>query len=182
VPTPYFETEAGSVALRSPRFRAVLFELPVEVHRETPRGAADFASFLARVGVPLLVHDDFARCVAWAREGPRHPPSEAEVEASVHAEIAELCARNGSRLVIVAIGKSCAPIAIEGAERRPGSLVVDARAALCADLPPDDRNAYYARYAHFAGSPQILDDAHPNELAHARIAEAIVREMEASGK
>jgi hypothetical protein len=180
VPTPYFETVAGGASLRPPRFRTWLFDLPVESFRETPRGAADFVSFLARVGVPLLLHDDIARCLAWAREGSLHPPSEAAVEESVHAEIAELCKQAGSLLVIVEVGKSCAPIALEGAEKRPGSIVVDARAALCDALPPADRNAYYERYAHFAGDPPVLDDAHPNELAHELIAEAVVRAIEAS--
>jgi hypothetical protein len=180
VPTPYFDEDGRGVALRPPRFRTLLFDLPVESFRESPRGATDFVSFFAKVGMPLLLHDDGARCLAWAKEGRRPPPSEAAVEESVHAEIAELCQRAGSLLVIVEIGKGCGPIGIEAPERRPGSLVVDARAALCAELPPGDRNAYYERYAHFTGDPPVLEDAHPNELAHALIAEAVVRAIESS--
>ena len=174
VATPYFESGAGGIALAPPMFRSMLFDLPVERYLRSPRGTLDSLGFLARVGAPLLVHDDAARGLVWVRSGERRPPTAEAVAALVHADVAELCERSGALLVYVEIGKSCAPVEIESGARRPGVLVVDARAALCADLDPTDRGAYYRKYARFEGDPPALEDAHPNEIAHARIAGAIV--------
>lgn len=181
--TACFENTPEGIELRGPAFRPIVFDLPLDEYLRSPRGVADFLGFECRVGIPLLVHDDFARALVRLREGPLEPPSVAEETAYVHEEVARLCAESGSKLVVVLVGKSSRPVALDATGPHRPWLVVDAVAALSAQLPPDagdaGPDAYLARYGRWGGDPPRLVDAHPNPLAHSIIAEAIVAAIEA---
>jgi hypothetical protein len=139
--TACFENTPEGIELRGPAFRPIVFDLPLDEYLRSPRGVADFLGFECRVGIPLLVHDDFARALVRLREGPLEPPSVAEETAYVHEEVARLCAESGSKLVVVLVGKSSRPVALDATGPHRPWLVVDAVAALSAQLPPDAGDA-----------------------------------------
>jgi len=64
IPTPVFVTAASGIEISRPPFETMAFDLPTAEFRYSPRGLGDFASFLSRLALPLLVHDDW--CVGKA--------------------------------------------------------------------------------------------------------------------
>jgi len=99
----------------------------------------------------------------------------------VYEEIGRLALSNGARLFVVILGPEPSTIRRSLLNGVPGAVVVDAAAALCAQLPggctkpmPLDDGAYVKAYAHWAGSPPSLIDLHPNAKAHQIIARGIV--------
>jgi hypothetical protein len=192
-PTPFlFQDGTGRLRIHAPVFPSLLFELPFSSYRTTPRGGADFASFLSRVGLPLLVHDDLQMTLhqAWSLGGivPRPCPDRDLIVRTVYAEIGELSRANNARAVIVLLGPSPSSSRL-AALAASKALIVDAQAALCGRLPggcPDPMpfagQAYRAAYGHWRGSPPVFVDPHPNPRAHAVIAGAIVAALRAAGK
>ena len=185
VPTPFFAARPEGVRVHPPLFRGWVFDLPISAYRRSPMGALDYVSFLARAGLPLIVHDDFQMAVLLARRrlgGLPAPGSSQDVLKATYSEIADLCRRSGARMLVVLLGPEPPPEWRRWLEALPGATVVDAAAALCAGLPEGCANAmpladeaYVQAYAHWAGSPPQRIDLHPNPRAHAIIAEEIVR-------
>lgn len=183
LPVPYFTAGPdGQVRLVPPAFQPAAFRVPAARYRHTPAGVRDFLSFLARVGFPLITHDD--RGVAgfrWRSLRKRQPPPAADtdrVTAEVYREIAALCRAQGAQLFIVLLGKDQLPVEAPPALRELGVPIVDAQTALTAQLPEPTEAAYNRLYALWRGEPPVVVDSHPNALAQARIAEALAAAIE----
>jgi len=185
VPTPFFAAAPEGVRLHPPLFRGWAFDLPVSAYRRSVAGIFDYLAFTGRAGMPLIVHDDFQMAVLLARRrlgGLPAPGGAEEILKASYSEIAELCRRSGARMVVVLLGPEPPAAWRAWLAGLPGVTLVDAAAALCARLPSGCTNpmpladdGYVRAYAHWAGAPPRQIDLHPNPVAHAVIAEEIVR-------
>jgi len=177
IPVPYFVESATGVRIQAPLFEPEVFDLPIDDYRPTPKGLGDFLGFLARVGIPLLAHDDV--CGAWASLrlglGSVPPAASAEaIEAYAYPEIAALCAEHGAKLVLVAVETRWQMWTASDTIRALGVPIAygtNRMRSLLSELTP---RAYKLAYLHVAGDPPVLIDPHPNARAHAIIADEIV--------
>ena len=97
-------------------------------------------------------------------------------------ELAELSARHGATLVVVGFRETDAiPQDLRAIEEIPGVIVAYPRDRLFAPLPERTREAYVKVYLHWAGSPPVLVDMHPNPRAHRLMAEEILERIRQRG-
>jgi hypothetical protein len=188
LPTPFFAAGDGGPKLQPPDFKPWALDLPLPEFRKTQRGAPDYARFLYRAGLPLLLHDDLSVALAEAKRRLGRAPdptldSEAVVRA-VYSEIGALCRQQGARMLIVLLGPP--PSSQSMAEMQKHGTVVDAEQALCRAVDtacpydfPRVSQAYLRTYLHFRGDPPVFVDSHPNPVAHGVIADAIVSAIRA---
>ncbi len=179
VPGPYFavsESPGAGLSIHPPVFTEWVTEMPVSDYRGTRAGPGDFASFLLRVGGPMLVHDDVNLLIHQLKRLTRLTPPPAtdgqRIVREAYGEIATLCKENQSRLIIVVLNDSVAatdPYRRE-LDRVPGVVVVDAHAALVKRLPVATDAAFSRAYCHWWGFPPKYIDGHPNGAAHQIIA------------
>lgn len=188
LPTPMFVPDGETVRLRPPAFSGWALDLPLPEFRTTPRGAWDYASFLFRAGLPLMVHDDLALGLATAKRrigvSADRPADGDSIVRAVYSEIGGLCRAAGARVFVVLLGRTPDPERL--AELRKHAVVVDAELALCravdAECPyafPHVSQAYMQAYGHFRGSPPVFVDSHPNPRAHALIAAEVTKAINA---
>ena len=95
----------------------------------------------------------------------------------MYAEIADICERNGSRMVILRLSHPMERHYQQLKELQGRATIVDAQAVLDAQVPEGTAEAYYRRFAHWRGTPPVLVDTHPNPEAHRIIAEEILRRL-----
>ncbi len=189
VPSPYFfKAEDSTIRVQPAVFSTNLFTLPAWQYAGYRGGPFDRLSFLVRVGVPLFLREDVAfSALAVRRAFGAVPPPTPDGDAIVHSvytELAGLCAATGTRMVVVILGPVDRPDRRTFLDQLEGVQVVDAEAALWRELRrslPEGRaleaDDYMKRYGHWHGTPPVLVDSHPNPLAHAVIAEEIVRAL-----
>jgi hypothetical protein len=138
VPTPFFAATPEGVRVHPPLFRGWVLRsadlgLPPLTH-----GRTGLSVVPGRAGLPLIVHDDFQMAVLLARRrlgGLPAPGSSEDVLKATYSEIADLCRRNGARMLVVLLGPEPPPDWRGWLEALPGATVVDAAAALCAPCP-----------------------------------------------
>lgn len=178
---PHFVRASDGIELRPPATGTIVFDLPLAEYRDTPAGWLDFASFLARAGLPLLAHDDWhgLRLALW----PRAPFATAEeIAAFVYPEIARICRENGARLVVVNLDARPpdTPWTPPRAIAELGVPLAAGGQRLVDELPEKTRAAYLRAYTLQRGDPPVTIDGHPNERAHALIADEILRVIAAA--
>lgn len=182
VPCPYFAVnEEGKPYVRRPLFESILFDLPVDRYRRSPGGVGNAASFLLHVGAPMLLHDDY-HAVASALNralGVTPPPltDHRRIVDYAYGEIATLCRRHGSSMVIVDM-----PFGVETTDPElfaslPEVPVVDAHRELLERLPEETDAAFKRAYCHWRGEPPVCVDYHPNAKEHRIIAGTITRSL-----
>jgi hypothetical protein len=183
VPTPYFAGSRKELRLAPPRFQAAVFAMDAGRHRAERWSWSGLASFLARDGLPLVVHDRLADLVetvaTWRGTAPAPTTDPDAVIAYVYRDIARLARRSGASLVVVALGIDARPLAVPRAVRATGALVVEANASLRRRLAVATDEAYRDAYWQKRAVPPYFD-AHPNERAHGAIADAIVARIRAA--
>jgi hypothetical protein len=178
LPVPFFAAgDGGRPAWHPPLFTSKLFDLPIARYRETKTGPLDWASFVARVGIPLFLHDDpRALRLRLARATGRLPgrASERAISDAVYAELARLSEQSGARMVVVIL-ESAGKRVLGPADFAlpPGVLLVDTKPGLYARISGTDEDSYLRAYGHWRGSPPRMVDTHPNTQAHAIIAEQV---------
>ncbi|MBI3845610.1 MAG: hypothetical protein HY292_13325 [Planctomycetes bacterium] len=168
----------GGFGLHPPVFATAAFDLPTSKYLSSVKGLGDWLSFLVRVGIPLFVHDDVSMLgyqirrivgtIPIAAKNPRR------VLVREYGEIAELCLRNGSKMVAVIIEVDCKHHDVTKGLDLPGATIVDTRPALYDRLPAQTKEEYRKAYGHWRGTPTALVDTHPNPLAHSIIAAEVV--------
>jgi hypothetical protein len=180
VPVPYFYKKKDRLAIYPPVFQTRIMDLPVSRYRDTPSGFFDALSFYWHVGLPLAIHDDFnvLKFTLQKKAGIVPPPAKSQEELIkyVYGEISEVARKCGTKVVIVVLGNSSAPVPVNRGLLPSDALLVNAQDALLARLPVADDSTYERLYAHWRGVPPNLTlvDSHPNELAHQIIADTVV--------
>ncbi len=187
-PNPYFVEPAeagGGVAIHPPVFTEIVTELPISAYRGSPGGVGDFASFLFRVGLPLYAHDDVHSLMHLGKRlvalSPAPCADGQKIVNQAYGEIAQICAENRARLIIVILRPWTHTDDPYSLSRIPNAQIIDAHAALMRRLPNASVEEYAKDYCHWRGSPPVLVDTHPNAHAHWLIAEEIapvIRKME----
>ena len=179
-PGPYFYGDEG-LALHPPVFLTNLANLPLESYRNTPKSIIDFISFLWNAGLPQFIYDDFnmSRYTFKRAIGviPKPATDENNIVRYVYEEIASLARKNGSRLIIVVLGKSADPVPVPTHLFPSDSIIVDAHTTLLERLSIVNDEHYKKAYAHWRGSPPTIVDTHPNEKAHQIIADEILSKI-----
>jgi hypothetical protein len=190
VPVPFLLLlEDGSASVHPPVFRARVFDLPFHEFDHKRGGAVEFARFFFTAAAPLFLHDDLAMAGYAARRALGRLPVEDQERAqraredlnrAVYAEIGRLAAEHGSQMVIVRLSHPLEEHWQRLKELSPGAIVVNAQAALDAQVPSRSRDDYYERFGHWRGDPPRFVDNHPNPAAHQVIADEVVRAIRSS--
>jgi hypothetical protein len=183
-PVPFFvESPGGAVSLHPPVFLSRAAAMSVDDYRGKPAGLGDYLSFLFQIGAPLLLYDDYHIGIHRLRRLTGLTPAPAadphQIEAYVYREIADLCQKYHSRMMILVLGNTPEPVPHAGLDRLqlPGARIVDAHAVLLGRLPERTPAAFRASYGHWRGDPPVFVDEHPNPAAHAIIAQELARAM-----
>jgi len=180
IPNPYY-AEEGNLAIKPPVFQTKIYDLPLDLYRNSPVGFFDFFSFFGNVGLPLFLHDDFnmtAYTLATAlRLTDRPTKNHSAVIQHAYGEISKVADQNGAKLIIVILGEDHQPVSVQKDLLPNNAIVVDAQSALLNRLPTVDKQSYQREYNHWRGDPPSLVDGHPNEKAHRVIAETIVTQI-----
>jgi hypothetical protein len=176
-PVPYFAaSEAATLSIQPPVFSPIAID--PRTYRDSPSSVGDYLAFLARIGTPMLLHDDVlatVTCVKQAVGIVASPASNRQlVVEKVYAELDQLCQDVGATLVIVVLDEQVPSGTRESFEGVPNALVVDAHQALVSRLPVPQRVVFQRHYLHWRGDPPELVDHHPNPYAHQIIAAEIL--------
>jgi hypothetical protein len=187
VPVPYLTLSAdGRVGLEPPLSQSRVFALPIADYDNKRSGAGEYVSFALRAGIPLFWHDDLDAMSRWfwrlrhrdvedARQ--RAVAQQEELNRRVYAEIADICTRSGSQMVILRLSHPLERHYQQLKELQGRALIVDAQATLDAQVPEATTEAYYKRFGHWRGDPPVLVDTHPNPAAHRIIADEVLRRI-----
>ncbi len=185
IPTPFFYDKDNSFALNSPVFLTKVAGVPVERYRDTPSDMLDVLSFFWDVGLPLFFHDDTNMLMYIINRSigvvPAPTRAQDKLIEYVYGQIDNIAKEYGAKLVIVVLGGNADLVEVSK-QLFPSDVVwVNAQQALLRHLSSDNMTVnnenYKQAYAHWRGSPSIVVDGHPNELAHKIIADAIVSEI-----
>ena len=191
IPTPYFTDANGEWRVAPPVFETAVFSAPFFAFSDRSGAAPPGRrTFFTRAAMPYFAWTDAHRLGVTVRKwrGRVPPPSGDRLGAIRHAyrRLAEIAAAASASMVVVALAGSPAsptPEIIAALTASPGTTVVDAEAYLARQ--PDGTaamspQAYRERYAVWAGTPPKMVDPHPNALANALIADAILASIDAS--
>ncbi len=176
VPVPYMTDADGAVSVAPPVFESVNFDLPMW---EYGRAEGGWASFFVRVGLPLLVHDDFNVAALRIKSSLGHVPpplaDRQEIVDSVYGEIADLCRRSGAQFVLFVIDVGPDRSDFEDLAGIEADIVVDAHSALLDSLTLGKRSAmdWHRAYSHWKDGE--LGDQHPNDFANEVMGNVLAR-------
>lgn len=179
VPVPYLAKVDGRVVVIPPVFLTLNYDLPIWQHGSA-RGIAGFASFLARVGIPLFVHDDLELAALWVRSavGTLPPPlaSTRVAVAFAYREITRVSHASGAKVAVVILANQAGREFMDQTALVRVDLVVDAHAEMLRQLPEavganagarEKRAVWLRAYGQWKDGE--FRDAHPNREAHAII-------------
>jgi len=183
VPIPYFARNSSEeIVLESPVYQAVRFDYDLTL----PIASPSFLGFSFETGLPLFLRDDLRHAGLQVRAalGRVQPPVSRsdwpEVVQAAYREVADICDRGGSRLVLIYLDQnqrvdrttrdSCWELAEE-----LSCLFVDGQEALVGDQVFRSQEEFVAKFGVWGGSPRRLLDAHFNSAGHKRITDAILR-------
>jgi hypothetical protein len=182
-PVPFFaETSSGELYVHAPVFRSKAAALSVDGFRGSPASLNDYLSFLLTISGPLLLHDDYHMSVHRIKRlggfTPRPAANPHKIVDYVYRQIADLCAKYNSKMIILVLGGNAEPVDHEGLDHIPGARIVDAQRALLAKLPQRTPGAYLKTYGHWRGDPPVCVDEHPNAAAHMIIAQELAKAID----
>jgi hypothetical protein len=184
IASPYIAGDGETFTYCAPTFQTNYFSLPLGDYVTTKSSKTEFASFCLRAGFPLWIRSDWnhignalanvlGRIPAPAQKSP-------ELATWAYEEIVRPFRSQGTKIFIVVLGDGgTSPEVhskpeIDAIMLVEGIALVDAYSALYNALPEHTSHAYEDAYSIRSGEPPVLVDRHPNALAHARIAEAIM--------
>jgi len=187
VTNPFFTATASGVAVHPPVFMPVVFNLPVDRYKKSPKTFPDFASFLMRVGLPLHAYEDFMMLAYHINKRIGRIPVPARdtsvIIKNAYGEILQIAHDAGAQALIVVLGDGIAPLPIPEEIKALGIPVIDAYTELMSRLPEPTTEYYGHAYVHWnASDPPEVIDAHPNPFAHEIIADSIVAAIQSRHK
>ncbi len=178
IPVPYFVRE------KDIRLRPPLFDPPVYGLRQwmpPDHGFWPKAKFIWQAGIPVFWREDLLHWKAQWQElsGSVSAPYTSgirEIEKHVYGEIAGICRKLNSRLIILPVSTITLPIDRDRVKLlAKGANIADADSVLWSLGKDED---HYARlFCHWQtrGEDSVLVDYHPNPYAHKIIAQEISR-------
>jgi hypothetical protein len=172
VPQPYWVDMRHGGGIRIERAPFMPLVLDLGPWRHTPRSRREFVRFLGAVGFPLYAHDDWG--MMWCLGGAmrRATKDRRAVIRDSYLLLADACTDAGSTMIVVVLGHNGQAVSV------PAEIdqvhVVHAQHAMIAALPRAGHRAWPAAYGMWRGNPPELIDNHPNERAHAVIADAVL--------
>jgi hypothetical protein len=182
-PVPFFsESSDRELRVNPPIFRSKAAEIAVNEYRSRPAGIGDYCRFLAQIGAPLLLYDDFQMTIHRLKRLTGFTPAPAaddqKIIDTVYKEIANICQSYNSRMIILVLGSNTNSIDHAGLDRIPGARIVDAHAALLKALPERTPEGFRKMYGHWRGNPPVFVDDHPNPTAHRIIAQELAKSID----
>lgn len=179
VTNPFFTVTASGMAIQPPVFMPIVFDLPFDRYKQTPKTVADTVSFLVTVGLPLHAYEDFMMLAYHIRKriGRIALPARdtSAIIKNAYAEILQIAHDAGAQPLVVVLGDGIAPVPVPDEIKAMDIPVVDVYAELMSRLPEPTTEYYGRAYVHWNDSnpPEVID-AHPNPFAHTIIADIIV--------
>lgn len=174
IPYPYFTDSGEGFALAPPVYRTDLFDQDLSRYRSTPKGLADYCSFMVEAAIPLKVSDDVQYAVFLIKKvfgfTPKPTKRMQEARDFFYSQVSKLCREYFSHMIVVGLRDSSYAMS-------PDLNYVDAEEGLRKNLGP--KGEYAKTYAHWRGDPPVKVDNHPNPLAHKIIAAQIIEKIEA---
>lgn len=176
-PNPYFiDTEDGAVDIYPPVFTC--YSVDLSAWRKSPTSYSDFISFCFKVGLPLLLHDDFKMFFFKIKTALSFVPEPSQnqdiIVKKAYQEIKNLAEKYNSQLIIVGLGNMEEDLVIPPVLPEMGLNIVNSHSELLNRLDEKTEYAYCRAYAHYRGDPPIRVDRHPNPTAHRIIADSIL--------
>jgi hypothetical protein len=185
LPVPFFSNSAGELVLNSPVFGYA--ESGFGDFRLSAAGGGDFLRFLFNAG-PTLFHDD-AQMLSyhlrrWAGRIPQIETDRRAIEAATYSRIAEIARANDAQMIVLVLGWQLMRVPLPVDVVPAGIPIVQGHDAMIEALPSDtpvSLSLLYGRhYFQFRGDPpEVVDSGHPNDRAHAVIADALVSAIQA---
>lgn len=178
---PYYADAGSSVIVRPVPFLPPLALLSrVEQFRTTPVGFLDKLSFTFRIAFPFFIHRDANmaafRLKEWLGFEPGPSSHGSEIISAAYSEMDAIARKNGARMVILALGSS-GPLQVPGELFPAGVAGVNGWRALVEKINPETSEEYVREYFQWRGNPPVPVDSHPNERAHAIIAEVVAQRI-----
>lgn len=172
ISVPYFAKSGDSIRLVKPLHKnPVLSLLNSNTFYETPASIRDYLAFLRLVAPVILGDDVFKITYLFEKITGQIPTPEkdkAKIAQFVFNQVGSLCRQSKAQLIFMGVNSQ---------SYKPGFAVkyVDAEKYLTQNL--DAGTDYSKAYAHWYGNPPVCFDKHPNELAHKRMAEALLKQI-----
>ncbi|MCL5036180.1 MAG: hypothetical protein M1269_03580 [Chloroflexi bacterium] len=185
-PTPFLtESPDGSISLHPAVYRSKFLDIP-EKYRKTPPGLIDRISFILSAGVPAYADDLFEKTLYKIKGKlgltPMPSQNQEKIIKYVFNELNDICKKNGSTLVIVAMDGFQNYILAELSYSKTralksidGAIFVDAMTPLFEKLDTKTYDAYSRKYHFWKGTPPACVDKHPNPEAQKMTAEEILK-------
>ncbi len=178
---PYFVLDQGKLAIQPPVFSTMVCDLALDSYRKSPKSFTDYFHFIAEIGFPLFLHDDYYMAKYFIMRAlkllPTPERNRSLIESEVFREIGDIVRNNGSRLIIVIIGNNEKPVNYNRNIFPRDAIVVDGHAALLDRLSLITYENYVSEYAHWRGWPSRIVDFHINERAHRIIAAEVANKI-----
>jgi hypothetical protein len=170
---PYFSSVGDSLFIVQPLVKSpILRLLNSNNFYATQASISDYFRFL-KMFLPVLAEDDFLKLKYLALRliglVPVPEKSSAKIASYVFRQIEATCKQNNAQLVIMGV--------VNQSYHPSNSFkYVDAEKYLNGKL--DSMEQYAQTYGQWYGNPPQCFDMHPNEMAHKRMAEAILKVLQ----
>lgn len=184
----YFTETADGLELVPPVFFGYSASFDKIAH--TPRGAGDYCRFLFGSAMPALIHDDLSMTGFHLRrlfgQIPPIVTDKKRVEAATYAQFAEIAEAHGAQMVVLVLGWQLLRVPMPSDVVPAGIPIVHGHDAMIkvAEESPDPVRLSLRYGRHFyqvrGDPPEVVDMGHPNDKAHAVIADTLVKGIQAT--
>lgn len=178
LPHPYFlEAKGDELVIHEPDFQSMIFDNDLDEFRLSDHPFFDLIRFSVNFGFPLFFHDLWNSGLVRIKELSGLSPSpwqnSEKITRYVYAEIASICKKYGTKMVIVVLGMDNTVPAVPESLEKMNVMIVNAQLGLIKKLKVNSTQEYANSYYHWAGYPPKVVDMHPNVEAHEIIAATI---------
>jgi hypothetical protein len=179
LPHPYFlEATVDQLEIHEPDFQSMIFNHTLGEFRLSDHTFLDFIGFSINIEIPLFFHDLWHAGLVRIKELSGLSPSpwqdSEKITGNVYAEIAAICEKYRSQMIIVVLGMDNTIPAVPESLEKLNVKIVNAQLGLIERLKINSTEEYANSYYYWAGDPPKVVDMHPNVGAHEIIAATIV--------
>ncbi|HAA19581.1 MAG TPA: hypothetical protein DCR93_04340 [Cytophagales bacterium] len=185
IPSPYIYNVESGVQVAPPPFRALGYSLPVNDYKQTAEGFGDYLSFAYRVGWRLVLYEWVQKYrTSLRRKMGKLPPlnrnqNPATEQAVYQALVQEVKNVGGTPILLALSNESVSEASQQFAKQVNVAKVADGDHALWSSLSDSTKASYSDTYHHWRmlEGTRTRVDQHPNEHAHALIANTIIEQI-----